>query len=117
MAHDVRGAWQIVQSNGYRVNVDITQPVEVSVEPVAGQVRLPTDGVLTGTAHEITPHGTDVSQQSLNGQLNGDSFQIVVDWHNGTIGQYNGTFDPFGNLSGVTFDTRTPTAQATWHRA
>jgi hypothetical protein len=118
MAHNVSGNWQIVQSNGYKVNVFINQPVEVSVEPLpVGELRLPIDGALTGTADEITPRGTDVSHQQLTGQLDGDSFQIVIDWNNGTVGQYNGTFDPFGNLSGVTFDQRTPAAQATWHRA
>jgi hypothetical protein len=119
MAHNVSGNWQIVQSNGYKVNVSINQPVEVSVEPPpVGEFRLLTDGALTGTADEITPRGTDVSQQNpVTGQLAGDSFEILVDWRNGTKGQYSGTFDPAGNLAGVTFDVDHPGSQATWHRA
>jgi hypothetical protein len=58
-----------------------------------------------------------VSHQQLNGQLLGDPFEILIDWHNGTRGQYSGTFDPVGNLSGVTFDVNNPTAQPTWFRA
>jgi hypothetical protein len=119
MAHNVSGNWQIVQSNGYKVNVSINQPVEVLEEPPpVGELRLLTDGALTGTADEITPRGTDVSQQNpVTGQLNGDSFEILVDWRNGTKGQYSGTFDPVGNLTGVTFDVDHPGSQATWHRA
>jgi hypothetical protein len=113
MAHNVSGKWEIVQSNGYRVAVDISQPTESP----NGLVTLLTDGPLTGTADEITPRGTDVSHQQLNGQLLGDSFEILIDWHNGTRGQYSGTFDSVGNLSGVTFDVNNPTAQATWFRA
>jgi hypothetical protein len=115
MAHDVSGSWEIVQSNGFRVAVNINQPVETPLGP-NGPLRLLTDGLLTGTADEITPRGTDVSHQSLTGELIGDSFEIVVDWNNGTKGQYSGTFDPAGNLSGVTFDVNHPGSQATWHR-
>lgn len=50
------------------------------------------------------------------GALNGDSFEIVVDWQNGTKGQYSGSFDPAGHLSGVSFDVKNPTAQTTWFR-
>jgi len=109
MAHDVSGIWDIVQSNEYRVRVNIAQPRDFD-----GNLA---DGDLTGFASEITPHGTDVSDQTLDGgELSGDAFEIVVDWQNGTKGQYSGNFDPAGNLSGVTFDVKHPTAQATWFR-
>jgi hypothetical protein len=116
MAHNVSGSWEIVQSNGFKVAVNITQPTEFPLGP-NGPVVLLTDGPLTGTADEITPRGTDVSHQDLTGQLMGDSFEILIDWHNGTKGQYSGSFDAAGNLSGVTFDVKNPTAQATWFRA
>jgi hypothetical protein len=108
MAHDVDGTWDIVQSNEYKVRVTIEQPRDPD-----GNFA---DGDLSGSADEITPHGTDVSQQILTGKLIGDSFEMLVDWHNGSIGQYSGNYDPAGNLSGVTFDVNHPTAQATWLR-
>jgi hypothetical protein len=108
MAHDVSGIWEIAQSNGGKVRVNISQPRGFNNELA--------DGDLTGFTHEITPDGTDTSDQSLLGALNGDSFEIVVDWQNGTKGQYSGSFDPAGNLSGVSFDVKNPTAQATWFR-
>ena len=108
MAHDVHGIWNIVQSNGYRVQVNIEQS-EVNGVLV--------DGHLKGFASEFTPHGTDISDQMLSsGTLSGDSFVMVIDWNNNTVGVYSGTFDPSGNLSGVTFDQVTPSAQATWVR-
>jgi hypothetical protein len=108
MAHDVSGPWEIVQSNAYKVRVVIAQQRDFNNNPA--------DGDLTGWASEITPHGTDVSDQHLSGSLNGDDFEIVVDWDNGTKGQYSGHFDPIGNLTGVTFDVNHPSAQATWFR-
>jgi hypothetical protein len=109
MAHDVHGVWDIVQSNNYRVRVDINQSMDGSNNLL--------DGPLTGSAQEYTPHGTPISNQQLSqGMLSGDFFFILIDWMNGTKGQYSGTFDPAGNLSGVTFDVDTPTAQATWIR-
>jgi hypothetical protein len=109
MPNNVSGIWDIVQSNGYRVRVNIVQPVDVNGNPQ--------DGGLAGLASEITPKGTDVSDQHLSGSLNGDDFEITVDWHNGSIGQYSGHFDPVGHLTGVTFDLHNPSAQATWLRA
>jgi len=44
----VSGKWEIVQSNGYRVAVDINQPTESP----SGLITLLTDGPLTGTADE-----------------------------------------------------------------
>ncbi len=108
MAHDVHGIWNIVQSNGYRVQVNIEQTENNGVLA---------DGNLTGFASEFTPHGTDISDQRLfSGTLSGNSFVIDIDWMNNTIGRYSGSFDPAGQLSGVTFDLNTPSAQATWIR-
>lgn len=110
MAHDVSGIWNIKQSNGYTVQVNIDQPK-------SGNVVL--DGNLTGTAQEFTPLGTDISnpnQRLEDGKLDGDSFVIRIDWGNNTLGHYSGNFDPFGRLSGVTYDELNPHAQATWFR-
>jgi hypothetical protein len=108
MAHSVDGVWEIWQSNGYKVRVEIAQP-RFNNELV--------DGDLTGSAQEITPHGTQIADVRLQmGRLTGNSFTMVVDWGNNSIGQYNGTFDLFNGLSGVTFDQNNQSAQATWVR-
>jgi hypothetical protein len=110
MAHDVSGIWNIKQSNGYTVQVNIEQPRFDNVV---------LDGPLSGTAQEYTPHGTDISnpnQTLQDGKLDGDAFVIRINWGNDTLGHYSGFFDPFGRLSGVTYDEMHPGAQATWFR-
>ena len=110
MAHDVDGFWELVQSNHYRVQLNIEQPRDSH-----GQLA---DGKLTGTAQEVTPKGTPQGQTPFqNAQLNGDFFVFSVDWGNGSIGEYSGTFDLLGHLSGVTFDANNVHVQATWVRS
>jgi hypothetical protein len=107
----VNGPWTIVQSNGYKVQVNIVQTQFDNIL---------VDGQLSGTAQEYTPLGTDISnpnQMLDSGMLNGDSFVIRIDWGNQTLGHYSGTFDPFGRLGGITYDENNPGAQATWFRA
>ena len=49
------------------------------------------------------------------GYSGADGFVYTVDWNNnGRGGQYSGTFDGEGRLSGVTFDIDNPGSQATW---
>jgi hypothetical protein len=103
MAHHVDGAWILVQSNGFRVEVDIAQARDSN-----GNLA---DGALHGSAQVIGG-----AEANLSGRLSGDSLEFGVDWPNGTVGQYSGNFDAGGNLSGVTFDLANPTSQATWFR-
>lgn len=108
MAHDVDGIWEIVQSNGFTVRVDIAQPRDAS-----GNLA---DGDLHGAAKVVGAGGVDLAEADLSGALLGNSFEFTVAWPNGSKGQYSGTFDAGGNLSGVTFDLEHPTSQATWFR-
>jgi hypothetical protein len=107
MAHDVDGIWDLVQSNGFTVRVDIVQP--------RGPGGL-TDGELHGAAKQVGAGGVDLAEANLSGALSGNSFEFVVAWPNGSKGQYSGNFDAGGNLSGVTFDIAHPESQATWFR-
>jgi hypothetical protein len=104
MAHDVEGPWELVQSNGFGVQVDIVQSHDPS-----GRLA---DGPFHGSAKVVSSG----AEANLNGELRGDSFEFGVDWPNGTRGKYTGSFDAGGNLSGVTFDLAHPTSQATWFR-
>lgn len=101
MAHNVEGPWMLVQSNGFRVSVDIAQARDPS-----GRL---TDGPFHGAAQVVGG-----AEANLNGELSGDSFEFEVDWPNGTRGKYEGNFDAREFLSGVTFDLANPTSQATW---
>ena len=68
------------------------------------------DGELHGSGHVLG--GLEANG---SGRIDGNSFVFTVDWHNnGSGGRYEGTFDPEGHLSGVTFDLEHPGSQATW---
>jgi hypothetical protein len=108
MAHNVDGIWELVQSNGFTVRVDIAQ----ARDPGGGLA----DGGLHGAAKEINGAGVALAEANLSGALNGSSFEFTVAWPNGSTGQYTGNYDAGGHLSGVTFDVAHPTSQATWFR-
>jgi hypothetical protein len=108
MAHNVDGIWELVQSNGFGVQVDIVQSRD------AGGALA--DGALRGAAKELNSAGTELAEANLSGALSGNSFEFTVAWPNGSEGQYSGSFDAVGHLSGVTFDVAHPTSQATWFR-
>ena len=95
MARDINGQWKITQSNGFELMFDIVQ------EP---------DGTLRGSGQVVGGREANAS-----GQLNGNAFVYTIDWNNnGRGGQYSGTFNDEGRLSGVTFDLDNPGSQATW---
>jgi hypothetical protein len=103
MAQNVDGQWSLVQSNGFTVEVDVVQARDPS-----GNLA---DGPVHGSALQVGD-----GESNLNGALNGDSLEFEVDWPNGARGQYSGTFDAGGNLSGITYDLTNPGSQATWFR-
>ncbi len=96
------GAWTANQSNnwGTRFNLDQTNSGQLSGDATAFPL---------GGGDEM--FGTVDSSDSL---VQGNRVQIVVDWNQGSRGQYNGTFDLGGRLSGNTFDLANPSSQATW---
>jgi hypothetical protein len=65
---------------------------------------------ITGTGS----HSEGKVQGAGRGRVEGDKFHLKVKWNNGTTGVYNGTFGLDGFISGVTFDERHPSSQATW---
>jgi hypothetical protein len=108
MAHNVDGIWSLVQSNGFVVTVDITQPHDPS-----GQLA---DGPLHGAAKIPGLFDLPIAETNVTGMLRGDDFEFRADWPNETRGQYSGRFAPTGQLSGITFDLANPGSQATWAR-
>jgi hypothetical protein len=99
---DVSGSWDIVQDNGFRVPITVTQ----------------TDDRLSATASHS--NGQVLSTEAT-GFVNGPEFQITITWNNQTKGQYNGTFTrgnfdsaPNGFLKGRTKDLNNPGSEAGW---
>lgn len=102
---DVSGQWDIVQDNGFRVPINVTQ----------------TNDQLTATAsHAGGPTGTVLSTNAT-GVVRGPEFEMTITWNNGTKGLYTGTFTrghfdspPNGFLKGETKDLNNPTSRAGW---
>lgn len=93
MAHNVSGIWHAVQSNGAVVRFQTTQ---------AGEK-------LTGDASTSGMGG------GVEGSVVGEDLFLIVSWHPGdSVGQYSGTFNPNGSLTGTTVDLTHPNSQATW---
>jgi len=90
----VAGNWDALQSNRTRASFHIEQR----------------NGTFGGTAShsdgKVRGHG--------EGMVEGNQFHFRVEWNDGTIGVYNGTFGLDGVLTGVAFDERHPSSQATW---
>jgi hypothetical protein len=93
---DASGQWTIQQSNGWRVDVTLTQQ---SAE-------------LTGSAFTFNDGDEDNSRE-LEGTVFDTGLVLDITWSNAR-GRYEGTFHPDGTLTGVTFDIQHPQSQATW---
>lgn len=93
----VEGGWSAFQSNGARADFEIDQ------SPPGGQK-------ITGTGS----HSDGAVQGAGRGRVQGNQFHFKMKWNDGTVGVYNGNFGLDGFLTGVTFDERNPSSQATW---
>src|SRR5690349_6392918 len=91
---DVRGHWNLRQSNGFVVDLHMQQ-TGTAIQGVASQ----SGGQVSGTGE---------------GSVHGNQFLLSIQWSNGSIGEYNGSFNSIGRLTGVTFDVNHPQSQATW---
>lgn len=93
-AFDVSGKWDAYQSNGFVTHFDIQQ---------------------SGTElRGIGNHSGNVNGRG-EGSVDGSQFLFTVTWDNGTIGEYSGTFNKIGRITGVGFDKAHPESQATWY--
>ncbi|MDH6128260.1 hypothetical protein [Kitasatospora sp. GP82] len=88
------GTWQLHQSNGFAVTLDVTQDGS---------------GRLYGTASAGGTVGT-----IEEGSVDGASIFFTIGWSNGSKGRYTGSLGPDRRLSGTTFDLNNPSSQATW---
>ena len=99
---DVSGQWDIVQSNGFRVPINVSQ----------------TNDQLSGSASHS--NGTVLSE-NITGFVQGPTIDMTITWNNGTKGHYTGTFTrghfdspPNGFLKGDSQDLNHLESTATW---
>ena len=98
----VGGQWDIVQDNGFRVSINITQ-VEDQLSAFASHSN------------------GSVQSTEASGSVTGPDFKMTITWDNGTKGEYTGklTHGPFtpppqGFLKGHTKDLNNPGSEADW---
>lgn len=100
---DVNGEWVFVQTNN-------TSPLFTLQKTETG---------LQGSARyryydEDRGHFVDVSA-SVDGAINGDSFEVTAYWNNGTTGLYTGKIGLGGRIEGSTYDKQHPQVMANWY--
>lgn len=52
---------------------------------------------------------------SVDGFIEGDSFEVTAYWNNGTTGLYKGKVGPRGRIEGDTYDKQHPNVMARWY--
>jgi hypothetical protein len=92
---NVRGPWNIVQSNGPTVRINLSQDEG--------------SGALSGTARS-----DDVSGNA-SGRIQGRAFELTINWSNGQLGQYTGVIGNGDRIKGTTADATNPSSVATWN--
>ena len=109
---DLSGEWTFFQSNE-------TSPVfrlEVTNTGLQGSAKY--WYLVDGDCPFYAPAcGQDAASTSgsVDGAINGNSFEIDAYWDNGTIGVYSGKIGPQGRLEGTTFDRQHPQTMANWY--
>lgn len=101
----VGGEWDIRQSNGFRVHVNIHQ-----------------EGPDDNQLHAFCTHsGGSVRSKDARGSVVGEDFSLTITWDNNTKGEYIGRLEPGfftganqGILKGQSRDLDHPESTATW---
>ncbi|MFE7941972.1 hypothetical protein ACFU46_32135 [Streptomyces griseoincarnatus] len=97
MVKDVRGTWQLQQTNGPLVTMTIEHEDPHDGSFSGGNNRASFDGI-SGPIEDARATDTEIT--------------FRVPWSNGPIGRYRGHFDFQGALTGVTFAEGHPDQQA-----
>ncbi|HEV7700997.1 MAG TPA: hypothetical protein VGO43_12260 [Pyrinomonadaceae bacterium] len=104
---DASGEWQIQQSNGYTLSVDLTQ----SGKAINGTSSYGTTTGGTKVLGVLVVGGDPaIHRDNVSGNIEGDDFYVLI----GTAGVYRGKVGPSGRIDGTTYDQNHPSSQATW---
>ncbi|GAA0930570.1 hypothetical protein [Nonomuraea longicatena] len=93
-AFNASGVWQIFQSNGPTVTINLTQD---------GSGRLFGSASFGGTVGTIE-----------QGAVDGTGISFVIGWSDGAQGRYTGWLGADRHLSGTTVNLNNPSQQANW---
>jgi hypothetical protein len=99
---DLGSGFFLNQTNGYQVQVYITERTGTQFRGSAGYFYPDSEGVATGV------------KGPLEGSIIGNTFSFTVHWETGTLGDYTGTISPQGWVAGETKDRMHPENTARW---
>jgi len=106
---DVSGKWKIRQGS-FTLPVVLTQKGKTVSGSAAHR-----DAIITksdGTTGRFGELG-DLAG-SVNGTIEGDRFDVQINWARGGVGIYRGTIGKNGVINGMTYDKNKPSSTATW---
>jgi hypothetical protein len=104
---DVNGPLDMVQSNGSVVNATL-QRTSTGIQGDARYLVKRDDGAFNG--YNVYAVGG-----SLDGTIDGESFDLTIYWTNQTTGVYTGRINPQGRITGSTYDAQHPQTIANWY--
>lgn len=99
---DTGGEWEIRQSNGFRLFMDLSQ----SGKTITGKAGYGT----VGKGGFLTAGDPEWHTVSVDGNIEGDDFYVMI----GLSGVYRGKVGASGRLDGSTYDSLDPSSKATW---
>ena len=107
---DVSGQWELQQSNGFTVQVDLHQNGKTVTGTASFTYVKPAGGVLGAF------QGGDPATQrgSFSGNISGDDFYGQIGWTSGSVGIYRGKVGAQGRIDGTMYDKGAPSSRATW---
>jgi hypothetical protein len=116
---DLSGSWRWIHSNGYAVDFDLQQAsgaiTGTGKFSVEADPRVVSGGL--GPLEEVFPTHQfpwgDVGQ-IVAGSVTGNVFSFSINWRSGALGEYAGSVDDNGFVTGMTYDRASPGNTANW---
>lgn len=107
---DLSGHWTLVQTNETAPRFTLRQ-TPTGLQGEAWYLYVHEDQCIIVSCGD-TWYGVNAS---VDGTVDGDSFEITAYWNNGTTGVYTGKIDQHGRVEGSTYDKQHPQVQARWY--
>jgi hypothetical protein len=107
---DVSGKWQLEQSDGLTVTVDLRQ----SGKTVTGTAVCYTTKAPTGLFAPLKGDNPHTLRGPVTGNIAGDDFFAEITWSYKSIGVYRGKVGPQGRIEGTVYDKGASPKKMTW---
>lgn len=103
---DVAGQWNITQGK-FVIPVQLNQNGKVITGTAKHEASYNPENKTFGTYRTV--------EGSIDGTVEGTSFNVQIYWPDGLVGVYRGTIGPQGRIEGDTYDKNKPSSRANWY--